>query len=84
FLPLMTLEEKNSFVSMLPTDVSTLVALYGDSSTSENRKAYIDLLKEVLATNKKIFDIDYSQFGSLSSRVTEQPYYEDGFVLPEA
>ena len=83
FLPLMTLEEKNSFVSMLPTDASTLVALYGDSSTTENRKAYIELLKEVLATNKKVFDIDYSQFGETSRKVTEQPYYDDDYTLPE-
>lgn len=82
FLPLLTLEEKNSFVSMLPTDVSTLISIYGDSSKIENRIAYIDLLQETLAKNKKVFDIDYSQFG-LNATTIEQAYYEEGFELPQ-
>ena len=78
----MTLEEKNSFVSMLPTDVSTLISIYGDSSKIENRIAYIDLLQETLAKNKKVFDINYSQFG-LNATTIEQAYYEEGFELPQ-
>lgn len=83
FLPLMTREEKNSFVSLLPIDASTLVALYGDSSKPENRQAYLKLLHEILAKNKKVFDIDYSQFGENHWKVTEQPYYDTGYKLPE-
>lgn len=82
-LPVMTLEEKHSFVSLLPTDVSTLVAIYGDSSTIENKRAYLDLLNEVLATNKKIFDIDRTKYGEIDNNPTEQPYYDDDFTLPE-
>ncbi len=83
FLPLLTLEEKNSFVSLLPTDLSTLISIYGDSSKIENKKAYIELLQETLEKNKKIFDIDYSQFGLSWQAPIEQAYYEDDFELPQ-
>ncbi len=82
FLPLLTVEEKNSFVSLLPTDVSTLIAIYGDSSKIENKKAYINLLNEILEKNKKVFDIDYSVYGENLPK-TSQYYYKDDFMLPE-
>ena len=83
FLPVMTREEKLSFVSLLPTDASTLVALYGDSSKEENRQAYLKLLHNILDTNKEVFDIDYTEHTGYQDRnVTEQPYYEDGYTLP--
>lgn len=83
FYPLMTREQKNSFISMLPTDVSTLISIYGDSSTVENRKKYVDLLQEILQLNKKIFDINYSIYNQPNLTVHEQPYYKSDFEFPE-
>ncbi len=83
FYPLMTREQKNSFVSMLPTDVSTLISIYGDSSTVENRKKYVDLLQEILQLNKKIFDINYGVYNQPNLTVHEQPYYKSDFEFPE-
>lgn len=79
--PILSADEKASFVSLLPTDVSTLIAIYGDSSTQENKKAYVELLKEVLTDNKRIFDIKFNP-SNQNSDVKEQPYYEDDFELP--
>ena len=69
-LPVMTREEQRSFVSYTPVDVSTLIAVYGDSSSKENRNKYLELLQKVYADNCKVFK-DY------------QPYYVDGFELPK-
>lgn len=82
FLPLMTREEKNSFVSLLPIDASTLVALYGDTSKPENRIEYLRLLNDILKTNKKVFDIDHSLYYEGSTSYTSQPYYDTGYTLP--
>ena len=85
YYPLMTREQKNSFVSMLPTDVSTLISIYGDSSTIENRKKYLDLLEEVLNANKAIFDVNFGKYKEPANydNVSEQPYFKEDFELPE-
>lgn len=75
--PIMSFEEKNSFVCLLPTDVSTLIAIYGDSTTRENREKYINLLREVLSVNQNIFDIKKD-----TAVIATQPYYDDDFELP--
>ena len=83
YLPLMTREEKNSFVSLLPIDASTIVALYGDSSKPENKQAYLKLLNDILEKNRKVFDIDHSVYYEHSTKYTSQPYYDDDYTLPK-
>lgn len=61
--------EKDSFISLTPIDVSTLIAIYGDSSNPENVKKYIDLLNTTLKNCSRVFG-EY------------QPYYEVDFSLP--
>ena len=83
-LPIMSLQEKNSFVSLFPTDVSTLISIYGDSSKIENQKAYINLLYKTLETNKKLFDINPAKYGEENTEETiSLPYYKPDFKLPE-
>ena len=80
----MSLQEKNSFVSLFPTDVSTLISIYGDSSKIENQKAYINLLYKTLETNKKLFDINPAKYGEENTEETiSLPYYKPDFKLPE-
>ena len=64
-----TTAEKNGFVQFLPTDLSTLIALYGDMSNPENVESYKVLLNEHLQQSYKLYG-DY------------QPYYEKGFTIP--
>lgn len=61
--------EKDSFVSLTPVDVSTLIAIYGDSSDPENVKKYLNLLHETMNNCSRVFG-EY------------QPYYEVDFSLP--
>ena len=68
--PIMSEEEQNSWVSYLPTDVGTLIALYGDSSIPENKAAYIDLLNQTLEECSNVFG-------------PRQPFFEDDFVVPK-
>lgn len=44
--PILTKEEKNSYVFLTPVDLATLIALYGDSSKAENKIKYIELLNK--------------------------------------
>lgn len=64
-----TTDEKNGFVQFLPTDLSTLIALYGDMTNPENVENYKVLLQDHLQQSYKI----YGDF---------QPYYEKGFEIP--
>lgn len=64
-----TTAEKNSYVAFLPTDLSTLIALYGDMSVPENVENYKVLLQEHLQQSYKLFG-------------DNQPYYESGFEIP--
>ena len=66
--PFVTEEVKNSFVTFMPKDLSTLIALYGDSSKEENRIKYIKLLNET-------YDKCNYLFGELK-------YYENNFNIP--
>lgn len=68
--PVLTAEEKNSWVTYLPTDIGTLIALYGDSSIPSNKEAYITLLNETLKDCSE-------KFGKY------QPYFVDDFVVPQ-
>lgn len=65
----LTQEQKDNFVSYTPVDVSTLISVYGDSTTKENRAKYIELLNQVYDNNVEVFG-------------KYQPYYEAGFTLP--
>lgn len=64
----MTQEQKDSYVTLLPTDISTLIAIYGDTST-ESKVKYLELLQSTKAECKLFF-------GS-------QPYYSADYKLPE-
>ena len=66
--PVLTEETKNSFVTYTPTDIGTLIALYGDSSTQENRDTYIGLLTDTVNNCKQVFG--------------NQPYFAKGYVVP--
>lgn len=68
--PIMSEEEQNSWVSYLPTDVGTLIALYGDSSIPENKEAYINLLNQTLEECSEIFG-------------ERQPFFVDDYVVPK-
>lgn len=60
---------KNSYVSLLPTDLSTFISLYGNAKTVEEKSTYVDLLNATL--------------NSCASVCGEyQPYYEEDFSLP--
>ena len=61
-------EERESFVTLLPKDLSTLIAPYGDSSKPENVEMYTKLLNDTLNTCKKLFG--------------DMKYYEDDYTLP--
>lgn len=62
-------ELQDSFTFMMPTDLSTLISLYGDNTKDENKLAYLDLLNNTLNKCKEVFG-------------NRQPYYEDGYSLP--
>ena len=64
-----TIAEKNSYVAFLPTDLSTVIALYGDMSVPGNVENYKVLLQEHLQQSYKLFG-------------DNQPYYENGFEIP--
>lgn len=67
--PVLSAEQKDSFVTFLPTDLGTLIALYGDSSIQSNKEAYIKLLTENHDLCKSIFG--------------RQPFFVDGYELPK-
>ncbi len=60
--PILTKEEKNSYVFLTPVDLSTLIALYGDSSNPVNKKLYIELLNKTE--------------NELSKNFGNQPFYD--------
>lgn len=66
--PFVSQETKDTFVTFMPKDLSTLIALYGDSSKEENRKKYLSLLNETIDKCKHLFG--------------EFKYYEEDFELP--
>ena len=66
--PIMSEEDKKSFVTLLPTDLGTLIALYGDSSKEENKDSYIVLM---LTTVDKCIEV----FGK------HQPYFANKGTL---
>lgn len=68
--PILSAEEKDSWVTYLPTDIGTLIALYGDTSIESNKDAYIKLLNDTLADCSE-------KFGE------RQPYFVDGYVVPQ-
>ena len=63
----MTQAQKNSFITYTPTDLSTLIAIYGNP-TKDNSLAYLNLLNKTQEKCKILF-------GS-------QPFYESGYELP--
>ena len=65
--PVMSEEMKNSYVSFLPTDLGTMIALYGDSTIPENKQKYIAFLINTVDECKLIFG--------------NQPYFANKKVL---
>ena len=62
-------EHKESFVTLLPTDLSTFISLYGDDISIEKKLSYVDLLNSTLENCYEIFGY-------------RQPYYEEDFEIP--
>lgn len=65
--PVMSEELKKSYVSFLPTDLGTLIALYGDSGVEQNKKNYLVLMINTVDECKLIFG--------------NQPYFANKKVL---
>ena len=65
-----TKEKKDSFISLTPTDVGTLIAIYGDTSNPQKKCEYIKLLEKTLFECSKV----YGEF---------QPYFEKEYELPD-
>lgn len=63
----LTNEQKESFITLLPTDVSTLISVYGNP-TKENSEKYLALLNYTYQKCKNFFG--------------DQPYYEKDYSLP--
>ena len=64
----LTQEQKDSYITLLPTDVSTLIAIYGNP-TAENSEKYLQLLTDTYQSCKNFFG--------------DQPYYKKGYSLPK-
>lgn len=64
--PTMTKEEKDTFVTYTPVDIATLVAVYGQNDSLENKKKYVELIKQTLDNCSKVYG-DY------------QPYFDKSF-----
>ena len=62
-------ELQESYVFMTPTDLSSLISLYGDNTKTENKLAYLELLNNTLTSCSEVFG-------------PRQPYYEKGYNLP--
>lgn len=65
----MSKEKKESFITLTPTDVGTLIAIYGDSSNPTKKCEYLKLLEKTLLECSKVFG-DY------------QPYFEKWYEIP--
>ena len=55
---------------MTPTDVGTLIAIYGDKSSEKKHCEYIKLMEDTVEINSHIYG-DY------------QKYFKTGYELPE-
>lgn len=64
--PVMTEQQKNTFISYTPVDVATLIAVYGKGGGTENQKKYVELLMQTLETCGKVYG-------------DNQPFFEDSF-----
>ena len=64
----LTSKQKNSFITLTPTDIGTLIAIYGDTSNIENVEKYAKLLNYTINTCKNFYG--------------NQLYFKDGYKLP--
>lgn len=66
----LTQSQKDTFVTLAPTDVATLIAIYGNHQSDEAHNNYVDLLEVTL----EMCSMVYGDF---------QPYFKNGYTLPE-
>ena len=69
--PVLSKKEKEEFVTFLPTDLGTLIALYGDSDMQLNRENYVKLLNDTLERCQEVFG-------------KNQPFFVPGYSIPQA
>lgn len=67
--PIMTKEEKDSWIRYTPTDVTALIAIYG-KDFENNKEKYINILKETMDDCANVYG-------------DKQPYFKDNFDFTE-
>lgn len=64
----LTSQQKNSFITLTPTDIGTLIAIYGDTSNLDNVEKYANLLNKTIEICKNFYG--------------NQPFFKDGYKPP--